>query len=66
MKTTAYTVLREAATQVEFNGTEWTMLINAAKHLKANAARRRKNRYARERYSALKSLGMRPTPWGWE
>ena len=34
--------------------------------LKAEARRKRRNATSRERYAAMKSLGMVKTPYGWE
>lgn len=39
---------------------------DVAKRVRAEASRQRRNRNARERHAALRSLGLVKTPYGWE
>lgn len=39
---------------------------NHAKLVRAEAARQRRNRNARERNEVMRDLGMKKTPYGWE
>ena len=61
----AVSVLRELAVTLDPESEGWNLLTSAARHLR-NGAKRRRNRNARERYQAMKSLGMTKTPYGWE
>ena len=62
----AVSVLRELAVTLDPESEGWNLLTSAARHLHRNGAKRRRNRNARERYQAMKSLGMTKTPYGWE
>lgn len=62
----AVSVLRELAVTLDPNSEGWNLLTSAARHLHKNVQRRRRNRNARERYDAMKSLGLKRTAWGWE
>jgi hypothetical protein len=62
----AISVLRELAVTLDPSSEGWTILVNAARHLHKNVVKRRRNRNARERYAAIKSLGLTKTTYGWE
>lgn len=40
--------------------------VDDAKDIRRYAARLRRNRNARERHQAMRDLGMKQTPYGWE
>ncbi len=56
--------LRNEPTSAPF--TDQVIDLDCIKAVKAEAARLRRNRSARERADVMRSLGMKRTPYGWE
>lgn len=52
--------------KIEFAESEIKELDHVAKTIRREAARLRRNRNSRERRQAMKDLGLKQTPYGWE